>query len=110
AGISFQDASSARIGAGARIGTEIHSDTMTTELSVLGKVWNEFGGPNTAVVTSGGATLTATDDTSGVFGELAATAAVKSVEGNMSGFVTLGGKFGAVQTSYDAKAGLRVGF
>lgn len=108
--IDFQDANSLRAGVGTKIGTEVVSGDITTEFSLLGKVWNEFGGPNTAVVTDGGSTLTATDDIAGVFGELAATATVQSADNDMSGFVTAGTKFGAHSASYGVKSGLRVGF
>jgi hypothetical protein len=108
--IDFHDANSLRAGIGTKIGTEVVSGDITTEFSLLGKVWNEFGGANTATVSNGGSALTATDDIGGVFGELAATATMQSAENDMSGFLTAGSKFGANSTSYGLKGGLRVGF
>lgn len=110
-GVAFEDATSARFGGGARVGTDVGTGNgMNAELSLLARVWDEVGGPNKAVVTSGNDTFTSTDDISGVYGELAATATVTNDAGNLSGFATVGGKVSANSSSYGAKAGLRIGF
>jgi hypothetical protein len=109
-GINFSDGTSVRVGAGGRIGTQIVSGELTTDLSLLGKVWDEMGKPNTAVVTDGVNTVTTTDKIAGVFGELGATAAFSSPGSSVSGFVTATSTFGANQTSYGAKGGLRFDF
>ncbi len=108
--VSFDDGTSIRAGAGARVGTSFLTGSAVTELSLLGKVWNEFEDSNTVVVTAGGSTFTAEDDIEGVFGEVAATATVKSLSNGLSGFVSANGKFGDEFTSYGASAGVRLGF
>jgi hypothetical protein len=111
AGINFSDATSVRVGGGGRIGTQIVSGELTTDVSLLGKVWDEMGNPNTAVVSDGaGNTVTTTDRIAGVFGELGATAAFSSAGSGLSGFVSATTTFGANQTSYGAKGGLRFDF
>jgi hypothetical protein len=109
-GVDFEDANSLRVGGGGRVGTTIASNGLNTEVSLLAKLWDDLSGPNTAVVSSGGSTLTATDDVGGFFGELAATVTVSNDTNGMSGFFSADGKFGANLTSYGVKTGLRVGF
>jgi len=110
-GINFSDGTSVRAGAGGRIGTQIVSGELTTDLSLLGKVWDEMGNPNKAVVSDGaGHTATTTDKIAGVFGEIGATAAFSSPGSNLSGFVSANSTFGANQTSYGAKGGIRFNF
>src|SRR5690606_18223327 len=87
--ISFDDGNSARLGAGARIGTEFGGGSGTvTEISLLGRVWNEFAGDNTAIVSDGVKTFTMHDDTSGVFGEVTGTITMRSLESGWSGFIS----------------------
>ncbi|WP_158626047.1 autotransporter domain-containing protein [Arsenicitalea aurantiaca] len=107
--IAFENGSSLRAGIGAKIGTTIATGDMSTELSLLGKLWNEFEDANTVTV-SGPGNATFTDGISGTFGEVAATATVTSADGGLSGFVSANGKFGEDFSSYGASAGLRVGF
>lgn len=106
----FSDALSVKAGAGARIGTEIASEGLTTEVSLLARVWNEFGGPNTVTLDDGVNVTTATENIAGLYGEIAATATFLSLDSGLSGFVTGGATFGATSVDYTAKGGLRVGF
>ncbi len=109
-GIDFMDALSVRGGVGGRIGTEMASEGMVTEVSLLARVWNEFGGPNTVTVTDGVNTVEATDDIAGLYGEIAATATFHATDSGLSGFVTAGSTFSDDSVNYSAKGGLRVGF
>jgi hypothetical protein len=109
-GINFQDALSIRGGVGAKIGTNVPLESYNAEIALLGRVWNEFGGPNSTVVTDGVNTLTVNDNSGGLYGELVGTATVKNLEGNMSGFTSVGATFSANSLSFGGKAGLRVGF
>jgi outer membrane autotransporter protein len=110
--VDFSNGESLRAGAGARIGTNFSSGAgTTTELSLLGKVMNEFEDANEVTVDDGnGSSSTFSDDISGLFGDVSATATITSADGTLSGFVTAGGQFGDDFTSFNAKVGVRKGF
>ena len=97
-------------GAGARIGTAFATGGATTDISLLGRVWNEFEGDSEVTVDNGIDTFTYSDDISGVYGEVEGQILVTSSDGTLSGFVSANGKFGDDFTSYGAKAGIRKGF
>jgi hypothetical protein len=110
-GVDFENSTSVRLGAGGRIGTQIASGDLTTEISLLGKVWDELGGANTAMVDDGnGQTMTSTSDTGGISGQLSASATVWSSDKGLSGFVSADSKFGESSMSYGGKIGVRAGF
>jgi hypothetical protein len=108
--VDYGDADSLKAGAGARIGTAFATGAATTQLSLLGRVWNEFDGEPEVTVDNGIDTFTYTDDISGLYGEVEGEVLVTSSDGSLSGFVSANGKFGDDFTSYGAKAGLRKGF
>jgi outer membrane autotransporter protein len=109
--VDFSNGQSIRGGVGAKIGTNFGTaGGTTTELSLLGKVWNEFEDANTVTLTQGMNTASFSDDISGVFGEVAATATIVSADGTSSGFISAGGQFGEDFMSLRAEAGLRKGF
>ena len=109
--VTYSNGTSIRAGAGGRIGTSFGGAGGTmTELSLLGKVWNEFGAPNMVTISDGVTTETFTDSISGVFGDVSGMATVYSVDRMTSGFVSAGAKFGSGWTSVSAKAGVRRGF
>jgi outer membrane autotransporter protein len=111
--VTYSNGQSIRAGAGARVGMTTGKPGGTqTEFDLLGKVWNEFGGPNTVTVSDGNPLhdTTYTDSISGLFGEVTARATMYNADRSASGFVSVGGKFGANSTSISAKAGLRKAF
>jgi hypothetical protein len=108
--VSFSEGDSLRAGAGARIGTSFATGGAITELSVLGKVWNEFEDANEITVSDGVNTSTFSDDISGLFGEASATLMISNADRSLSGFVTGGGKWGDNFNSYNAQVGVRAGF
>jgi hypothetical protein len=109
--VSFSDGDSLRAGAGARIGTTFAALGGTTELSLLGKVVNEFEDANEVSVDDGfGNSATFSDDISGLFGDVSVTATVTSADGSLSGFLSGGGKFGEDFTSLNAQVGVRKAF
>lgn len=111
ADITYSNGDSFRAGVGARIGTTMaNANGSSTELDLLGKVWNEFGQPNTVTVTDGATTETFTDGISGVFGEVVGRATVYSADRMSSGFISAGAKFGSEWVTISAKAGVRQGF
>ena len=82
----------------------------TTEVSVMGKIWNEFEDANQITISDGINSTTFSDGISGVFGELSGTATVYSADRSFSAFGSAGVKFNEDFTSVDAKAGIRKGF
>lgn len=109
--VSFDDGSSARLGAGVRVGAQFASaGGMITEASLLGRIWNEFGDDNSVTVSDGINTATFSDDIDGVFGEVTGTLTFKSANSGWSGFVSGTGQFGSDYQSYGANAGLRINF
>jgi outer membrane autotransporter protein len=112
ASVDFSNGESLRAGAGGRVGTSFATwgGTMT-EVSVLGKLWNEFESANKVTVTDGlGHSSTFTSGISGVFGELSASASIYTADRSVSGFVSGGAQFGADFTNWEAKAGIRKTF
>lgn len=109
--VSFDDGSSARLGAGVRVGAQFASaGGMITEASLLGRIWNEFGDDNSVTVSDGVNTATFSDDIDGVFGEVTGTLTFKSANSGWSGFISGTGQFGSDYQSYGANAGLRINF
>jgi outer membrane autotransporter protein len=108
--VSFSNGESLRAGGGARIGAIMPTNGGSVEVSLLGKLWNEFEGDNTITATDGVTTETFTDDTSGLIGEAEATVGWTNATGSLSTFLSGGGKFGENFTSWNAQAGVRVGF
>jgi hypothetical protein len=82
----------------------------TAELSLLGKVWNEFEGDNTITVTGMGPSESFTEDTSGLIGEAEVTLGWTNASGRLSTFLSGGGKWGEEFESYNLQAGVRMGF
>jgi outer membrane autotransporter protein len=109
--VSFDDGSSARLGAGVRVGAQFASaGGMITEAALLGRIWNEFGDDNSVTVSDGVNTATFSDDIDGVFGEVTGTLTFKSANSGWSGFISGTGQFGSDYQSYGANAGLRINF
>lgn len=109
--IDYSNGQSIKVGLGARVGTTFGAaGGNQTEIDLLGKVWDEFGGPNTVTVSDGVNTDTFTDSISGITGEVVGRATIYNADRSASGFVSVGGKFGAGSTNVSAKAGLRKSF
>ena len=110
--VDFSNGQSLRAGAGGRIGTDFPSvGGTTTEVSLLGKVWNEFESANKVTVSDGaGHTSSFTQNISGVFGEVMASATIFNAGRDMSGFVAGGAQFGNDFTNWEVKGGLRKTF
>ena len=105
--VDFSNGQSLRAGVGARFGTAFGAPNGgSTEVSLVGRLWNEFEDENTVTI-SNGTTQSYTDSISGVFGEVAATAAMTAADGLTSGFLSAGAEFNDEFTSYSAKAGMR---
>ena len=104
--VSFEDPSSFRAGAGGRVGLDRDFAVMRTQFSLLGRVWNDLEGQNTASIHNlafpDDPDIRVTDDFAGMTSEVTLGASVWSPAGAVSGFFNLGGKFG---DDYDAKTG-----
>jgi hypothetical protein len=109
--VDLNDPESLKAGTGARIGAAFATGGATTELSLLGRVWNDFSDDNEVTVDDGNGNLfTFTDGSLGTYGEVAATVMVTSADGSLSGFLGGSGQFGDGYTKYGAKAGIRTDF
>jgi hypothetical protein len=104
--VSFEDPSSFRAGVGARFGFDGDLAGVRTQLSLLGRMWNDLESKNTAVIHNNAfpddPDIYVTDDFSGQLTELQLGAAIYSPSGVVSGFLNLGGKIG---DDYEAKTG-----
>lgn len=110
--VNFSEANSVRAGGGLRVGTAFASGGgSSTEVSLLGKVWNEFEDANTVSVCDPmGPCATYTDGISGVFGEVVASAVIRSADNLWAGYLQGGIEFNDAFTTYNAKLGVRRNF
>jgi outer membrane autotransporter protein len=111
--ITYNNGQSIRAGVGARVGTTMGTAGGTqTTLDLTGRVWDEFGGANSVVLSDGNPVddVTLSDSISGVFGEVVGRATIYNADRSASGFVSVGGKFGNDLSSVEAKVGARKAF
>jgi len=111
--ITYSNGQSIRAGAGARLGTTFGKPgAVQTQIDLTGKVWDEFGGPSTVTLSDGNPAddVTVSNSIAGVFGEVVGRATVYTADRSASGFVSVGGKFGADMSSIEAKVGVRKSF
>ena len=106
--IHYGQNQSARGGAGLRGGlVTFASDGTKFDLSLTGRVWDEFDGNNGVTINSGGSSLVLNDRFSGVFGEIAASINIFGAENGLSGFANSGVKFRDGFTSETLTVGAR---
>ncbi|MEN6542638.1 hypothetical protein [Parvibaculum sp.] len=104
----FQDATSFRGSLGLRGGATAYQSSETkVDLSLTGRLWNEFEGDNKMVIRSGGPDLTMTDKFDGTFGEVVGSVNIFGLGDGLSGFVNGGAKFKSNYTSGELTAGIR---
>ena len=104
----FKDATSFRGSLGLRGGATAYKSSETkVDLSLTGRLWNEFEGDNKMVIHSAGPDLTMTDKFDGTFGEVIGSVNVFGLGDGLSGFVNGGAKFKSNYTSGELTAGLR---
>lgn len=110
--VSFSNGQSFRLGAGAKVGTTVQvNDEMSAELALQGKLWDELGPANKITITDGfGNSTTFSDNISGLFGEISASATVYNLDKSMSGFVTVADKFNGSFNNASIKGGIRKTF
>ncbi|HYG25948.1 MAG TPA: hypothetical protein VD906_03495 [Caulobacteraceae bacterium] len=111
-GINAQlgDPTSTRAGIGGRIGLDQDFGPVLGQLSLLGRVWEEFSDETSVTLLAPGEDPTVSNDFTGRFNELALGASVYSRGGGVSGFLNIGGKFADDYEAATATAGIRVAF
>lgn len=109
--LSFDDGQSIRAGAGAKVGTRIgDASGGFVEVSLLGRVWDEFAGDNSVTVTDGGNTDTFVDRSGGVFGEMTGSIDASNPALRFSTYLAGGVQFKPDTLTWNAKVGVRQGF
>jgi hypothetical protein len=108
--VNFANGNSLRGRVGVRLGTTVLKESAKYEPFVGLSGWYEFLGDNTADVTSGGYRLQATDNLSGVLGDVTGGVNIYSLAGDgLSGFIKGDFQFGKDDyVSYGGTFGLRV--
>ncbi len=108
ASFDFKDANSFRGSLGLRGGTTAYQSSATrVDVSLTGRVWDEFDGENKVTITSGGGDVVMQDKFDGAFGEVVGSVNVFGLGGGWSGFVNGGVKFKSDYTSGELTAGVR---
>ncbi|MGI9483283.1 MAG: autotransporter outer membrane beta-barrel domain-containing protein [Hyphomicrobiales bacterium] len=108
--VLFNDVSSVRLGGGARAGTGWRTeDGGLTELSIVGRVWNEFEGNYVTSIRSNGQNFVATDNIDGVFGEVTGYFNWM-MDQQTSMFVKAGSKFNSDFYTVTGMVGVRYNF
>ena len=106
--VHFGEDRSARGSAGLRLGmARQYLDGTLLDVSLTGRVWDEFDGNDRATLASGGSASMLSDRFSGVFGELTGSANVFGTDDGWSGFFNAGVKFRNDFTSETLTAGVR---
>jgi hypothetical protein len=106
--VHFSQDQSARGSIGLRIGKLVAgTDGNMFDLSLTGRIWDEFDGDAGATIPSGGTSLAFDDKFSGTIGEFAANADVLNMGDGWSGFLNGGIKFKNNFTSETVTAGVR---
>jgi hypothetical protein len=110
--VAFSDGESIRAGVGSRIGTIVPTGKgFSTDFSLLAKLWDEFGSPNTVTVSDGADSESFTNTAfTGMFGEVTAAADLYNANRTFSTFISGGAKFNASFSDWNAKVGLRKSF
>ena len=110
--IAYDDPTSLRGSVGGRVGIDNDFGFVRTQVSLLGRVSNEFEGENSIVLHNAAfptdPDVTLTDDFSGRFNELSVGASVWSPGGIVSGFLNVGGRFADDYEAKNASVGVRV--
>lgn len=110
--VSYDDPTSLRASIGGRVGLDGEFGPLRTQISLLGRLWNEFDGENTAIVHNlafpDDPDIALTDEFAGQFTEFGVGASIYSPGGAVSGFFNFGGQFGDDYDSQAASAGVRV--
>ena len=102
------DPNSTRAGVGGRIGYDGDLGPVRAEISMLGRLWEEFGNETTVTLIGPGEDPTIGNDFTGRFNEVALGASL--YRGPVSGFLRVGGKFADDYQAQTASAGVRVAF
>ncbi|HYG26406.1 MAG TPA: autotransporter outer membrane beta-barrel domain-containing protein [Caulobacteraceae bacterium] len=108
--IEYDDPASLRGSLGGRLGWDADYGSFRTQLSLLGRVVEEFDGANNIRLDNEGPDVLLTDDFSGRFTEFTVGGSIYSAGGAVSGFFNFGGKFGDDYKATTLSAGVRAAF
>jgi hypothetical protein len=110
--VRFKENGSFYGAAGGRVGATLYAGPdYLVQGSLLGRVWDDFGGDNrVAMVSVGGPTLDLGDPFSKLWGEAVAKLDIYAPASNLNGFVSGGVDFNGQWTSVTGKVGLRMSF
>jgi hypothetical protein len=106
--LEFDDPTSLRGNVGARFGLDQDYGVARVQYSLLARFWNEFEDESRVVAYNTGADATMIDEFTGQYSEFGVGASLWALDGVVSGFVNVGGKFGDDYTSQTLAAGVRV--
>ena len=106
-GVAFDDPTSLRAGIGGRVGLDLDHGGFRTQISILGRRWNEFEGENAVILDNAGPDALLVDDFSGQFSEFGFGGGIYSESGLVSGVVNIGRKFGNDYEGATASAAVR---
>jgi len=110
--VSFEDPSSFRAGVGARFGVDSNVAGIRTQVSLLGRTWQDLEGQNTAAIHNlafpDDPDIRVIDEFSDQFNEVALGASLWAPNGLVSGFLNLGTKFGEDYAAKTGSVGVRV--
>lgn len=105
----FDDITSVRIGAGGRLGVESKIFGIGLSSNLTARYWNDSDGETgTRITTASGSSAFMPDEFGGGFSDVSGGVSLHSDGGGVSGFVTVGGKFGDDFQAVNASAGVRL--
>jgi len=95
---------------GMRLGGKAELPAFNIGLAITGRVWDEFKGDHSAVLTGSGQTVALEDTKPGALGDVGATLNLISKDGRLSGFADYGFKFREGYSDSTASVGVRYNF
>ena len=106
--LEFDDPASLRASVGGRLGLDQDYGPVRAQYSLLGRVWNEFEDETRIVAHNLGEDATLLNEFTGSFTEVGLGASVYAMDGAVSGFVNVGGKFGDDYQAQTGSVGVRI--
>ncbi len=106
-GLLFDVATSFRGGVGARAMFDVDLAAVKLNLSLTGRVWEEFEGDASMNVRTRVDAVPVSTGLSGTFSEVAGSLGLSALDGALSGYLSFGGQFGDDYDSTTASLGLR---
>lgn len=105
--VDFGKGKSLRGGVGARAAYVADLGDLALDLSLTGRGWKELEGENPAMLVGRGGRMGLSETFDGDFTELSGAATITALDGLVSGFASIGGRFGDDYESASATLGVR---